>query len=390
MVKAAELLDRARALQPVLKERASQAKELRKIPEASIADLRAAGLFKMMQPARYGGSECSPKDFYEAVFEISRACPSTGWVLSVLGVHNWQLGLLDDRAQQDVWGEDDNTLISSSYAPKGVAVPVEGGFQFSGQWQFSSGSDHADWIFVGGMLPEDPNMPGIPQIGSFLIPRSDYDIVDDWYTTGLQGSGSKTLVVKEAFVPDYRLHTFMQGFLGIAPGQEVNSSPIYKLPFGQVFIRAVSSPSVGAAQGALDCYIESNSQRLNSVGQKVIDSPAGQLAATKAQSAIRTFRLKTAFAYDTLLGQIASGEPFNDAERVEFRYESCNSVDSLVKVVAELLANSGGSAIYTGSRINDIYQDMLAFRQHAANQPYVPAMNMGAVMFGAPLQDPFC
>ncbi|MFK8021436.1 MAG: acyl-CoA dehydrogenase family protein [Pseudomonadales bacterium] len=387
---AENLLQRAKDMRPVLESRSSHTRTLRRIPDETITELKAAGFFKMMQPARYGGYEMSPKDFYKVVIEVARGCPSTGWVLSVVGVHNWQLGLLDDQAQQEVWGQDNNTLISSSYAPRGKAEPVDGGFNFSGQWQFSSGSDHAEWVFVGGLMPDDERFPDIPQIGSFLIPRSDYEIVDDWHVTGLQGSGSKTIKVQKAFVPSYRVHSFMDGFLGIAPGHAVNTAPIYKLPFGQVFIRAVSTPCIGAAQGALDAYCKYNSERLNSVGKKVVDSPAGQLAAARAQTAISTAKLKLNNTYDTLLGYVDRGEPFNNVDRVEFRNDSCQVVDTLIPAVQELLANSGGSAIYQGNRVNEIFQDMLAFRQHAANQPYTPAINLGAVMFGAELMDPFC
>ena len=388
-VSPAEMLDKAIAMQDMLREKAQHTRGLRRIPDETMAKLIDAGFFKMMQPARYGGYEMNPKHFYDVVFEIARACPSTGWVLSVVGVHNWQLGLLDDRAQQDVWGQDDNQLISSSYAPKGKAEPVKGGFKFSGQWQFSSGCDHCNWIFVGGLLPSDPNMPEMPQLGSFLIPRNDYEIIDDWHTTGLQGSGSKTLVVKDAFVPDYRVHSFMQGYLCQGPGQALNTSPLYKLPFGQVFIRAVSTPSIGTAQGALDAYCEYNSKRLNSVGQKVVESPAGQIAGARALSAIRTARLKLHHAFDTLLEYAEKGESYRDIDRAEFRYDSCNTVETLIPVVQELLANSGGTAIYHGNTVNELYQDILAFRQHAANQPYAPTTNLGSVMFGAPSKDFF-
>jgi 3-hydroxy-9,10-secoandrosta-1,3,5(10)-triene-9,17-dione monooxygenase len=328
----------------------------------------------------------NPKHFYDVVFELARACPSSAWVLSVVGVHNWHLGLLDDRAQKDVWGDDDSAMISSSYAPKGRAEAVEGGFNFSGRWQFSSGCDHCQWIFVGGFLP---NADNIPMLASFLIPASDYVIEDDWYTTGLQGSGSKSLVVENAFVPNYRVHSFLEGYLCESPGQAVNSASLFKLPFGQVFIRAVSMPAVGATQGALDAYCEYNKQRLNSVGMKVIDAPAGQIAAARARSVISAARLKMHHAYDTLLDYADRGAPFNTEDRAEFRFDSSNAVDECVRAAQELLANSGGSAIYQGNTVNAIFQDLLAFRQHAANQPDMPTKNLGATLFGQEAQDPF-
>ena len=179
-------------------------------------------------------------------------------------------------------------------------------------------------------------------------------------------------------------HGFTQG-----PGQALNTSPLYKLPFGQVFIRAVSTPSIGTAQGALDAYCEYNSKRLNSVGQKVVESPAGQIAGARALSAIRTARLKLHHAFDTLLEYAEKGEPYRDIDRAEFRYDSCNTVETLIPVVQELLANSGGTAIYQGNTVNELYQDILAFRQHAANQPYAPTTNLGSVMFGEPSKDFF-
>jgi len=385
---AAELLSRARALQPVLQERSEQTRELRQVMPETIADFKAAGFFRMIQPARFGGYEMNPKHFYDVVFEIARACPSSGWVLSVVGVHSWQLGLLDARAQKDVWGEDGEVLISSSYAPKGKVERVEGGYTISGHWQFSSGSDHCQWIFVGGMIP--PEKEGeAPGISSFLIPGSDYKIVDDWYTTGLQGSGSKSLVVENAFVPAHRVHSFAEGFACTSPGIATNSNPIFKLPFGQVFVRAVSMPAVGAAQGALDAYCEYNSERLNSVGMQAKEFPASQTAGAEAKITISSARLKMHHAYDTLLNHVENNESFPDIARAEFRYDASRAVDDSVKAVQELLANSGGSAIYTGSRVNEIFQDMLAFRQHAANQPDSAAKNVGAIMFGAPNADFF-
>jgi 3-hydroxy-9,10-secoandrosta-1,3,5(10)-triene-9,17-dione monooxygenase len=382
------LLQRAIDMQDALRERAPETRELRGIPEQTINDFHRAGFFRMLQPARHGGLEMNPKHFYDVVFEIARACPSSGWVLSVVGVHNWQLGLLDERAQADVWGEDDTVLISSSYAPKGKVTREDGGYRISGSWQFSSGSDNCQWILVGGIIPPQTE-DETPGISSFLIPRDDYQIEDDWHTTGLQGSGSKSLIVENAFVPTYRVHSFAEGYACNSPGISVNSNPIYKLPFGQVFVRAVSMPAVGAAQGALDAYCEYNAGRLNSVGMQAREFPASQAAGAEAHSVIRSARLKMHCAYDTLLARVAAGEAFPDIERAEFRYDACRAVDDCVKAVQQLLANSGGSAIYKGNRINDIFQDMLAFRQHAANQPDNAAKNVGAVLFGQPNGDFF-
>src|SRR5437763_10067354 len=139
-----------RDLLPVLRERAQEAEDARDVPAESVKALAETGFFRLLQPATYGGHVADPVTFLTAVRLIASACGSTGWVASVLGVHPWQLGIFDDRAQQEVWGDDPSTLISSSYAPMGRAKAVDGGFQFSGRWSFSSGCDHAQWGFLGG------------------------------------------------------------------------------------------------------------------------------------------------------------------------------------------------------------------------------------------------
>lgn len=146
-----EVLESVRALLPAIAERARNTDESRQVPEKTIRELVDAGVFRMLQPRRYGGLEGDPVDFYEVVRAISAVCCSTGWVASVLGVHPWQLGLFDRQAQDEVWGEDQDTLVSSAYAPVGRLTPVEGGYRLSGRWSFSSGCGHAAWALLGAL-----------------------------------------------------------------------------------------------------------------------------------------------------------------------------------------------------------------------------------------------
>ena len=147
-----EMIKRAEDLIPVLKERSESANVDRRIPKETIQDMKDAGFFKILQPKQYGGFELDPHTFSEVQLRISQGCMSTAWVLGVIGIHPFQLALYDDKAQTEVWGEDDNTLVSSSYAPMGQVTPVDGGFKFSGHWQWSSGSEHCDWASLGGLI----------------------------------------------------------------------------------------------------------------------------------------------------------------------------------------------------------------------------------------------
>src|SRR5262249_20710644 len=187
---------------PVLAARAAETERDRKIPPETIADFKNAGLFRVVQPRRYGGYELDPGVFFDIQMTLAEGCMSTGWVYGVVAVHNWQVGLFDIRAQEDVWKRDNSVLISSSYMPKGQVEPVDGGFRFSGRWSFSSGVDHADWLFLGGIIPAANG--GAPDYRTFLVPRSDVEVVDNWFTVGLKGTGSKDVIVKNARVPEYR------------------------------------------------------------------------------------------------------------------------------------------------------------------------------------------
>ncbi|MBP6382766.1 MAG: acyl-CoA dehydrogenase family protein, partial [Pseudomonadales bacterium] len=218
------LRDSARVMVPGLRARANEATRLHRLPPESVQEMIDAGFFKILQPARWGGLELDPMDFFDVQMTVAEGCMSTAWVLGVVACHNWQLALFDDRAQKDVWGEDDNTLISSSYMPVGKVTHVEGGYRLSGRWNFSSGSMHCKWAMLGGMVP--PQAAGeAPDYRTFLVPISDYRIVENWDVSGLEGTGSNDIVVEDAFVPEYRTHRSIDGFMCDSPGNKVNTSP---------------------------------------------------------------------------------------------------------------------------------------------------------------------
>jgi alkylation response protein AidB-like acyl-CoA dehydrogenase len=236
-------------LLPLIAKRAQATEDLRRLPDETVSELDEVGFFKLLQPEQWGGLQCDPTVFYEAVRRIATACGSTGWVSSIVGVHNWHLALFDQRAQEEVWGEDPTVRISSSYAPMGAGQVVEGGYLVNGSWNWSSGCDHATWTFVGGPVIKD----GRPvDFGSFLIPRTEYKIDDVWHVVGLRGTGSNTLVVKDVFVPTHRFLSYKSMNDRTAGGLQTNAAPVYKMPWGTVHPTTISAPIVGMAYGAYD------------------------------------------------------------------------------------------------------------------------------------------
>ena len=151
--------------------------------------------------------------------------------------------------------------MSSSYAPTGRAQVTEGGHKLSGRWSFSSGSAHASWVLLGGIVTDADKNP--IDFRTFLLPASDYQIEDVWDTVGLRGTGSNDIVVEDAFVPDHRSLGFGDVTKCKCPGQEVNDAPLYKVPFGSVFSYAITTPIIGMATGAYDAHIDYQRQRVS-------------------------------------------------------------------------------------------------------------------------------
>lgn len=384
-----DILGRARALVPRLRERVREAAELRRLPDETVAELKAAGLFRLLQPARWGGAEVDPGVFFEAQLTLATACPSTAWVMGVVGVHAWQLALFPEPAQQEVWGADPEALISSSYAPTGTVERAEGGYRIRGRWSFSSGCDHCQWVFLGGLVP--PEREGAPpEMRTFLLPRRDYRIDDNWFVAGLRATGSKDIVVEGAFVPEHRTHRLIDGFRRASPGNEVNPAPLYRLPFGQVFVRSVSTSAIGAALGALEAYTGVAAKRVAAGdGRKVAEDSAAQLVAARAAAAIDEARLVLHRNFDEMMAAVRAGQDLPLERRLRFRFDSSQAVVKCVAAVDELFTASGGRAIFLDNPLQRFFQDVHAARAHYANNPDKPGRNWGGVQLGLKNQDYF-
>src|SRR5262245_49918683 len=283
-------LERVRAFLPALRERAVEAERLRRLPEATFRDFQDAGLFRCMQSRRYGGYELDPVTFYQAVREVGTACGSGAWILGGVGVHNWHLGLFPPQAQEDVWGKDTSVQMSTSLAPTGIVERADGGFRVRGRWSFSSGCDHCDWAMLGGTVPP-ASADESPEVRTLLVPRSDYTIVDNWHVMGLSGTGSKDIVIDDAFVPEHRTHSLRDAFHLTNPGAVVNDGPLYRLPFGIVFPNCIASPAIGVALGALSTFREQTRTRISPRDQtRVAEDPFMQFRLAEAASEVDSAR----------------------------------------------------------------------------------------------------
>jgi 3-hydroxy-9,10-secoandrosta-1,3,5(10)-triene-9,17-dione monooxygenase len=384
-----KLRNDARELVPVLRERAAECARLRRLPDATIADFQRAGFFRIMQPLRFGGFELEPQVFFEVQTILAEGCMSSAWVLGVVAIHNWQLGMFDTRAQRDVWEADNAALISSSYMPVGKVARVDGGFRISGHWGFSSGSKHCGWVFLGAMTPP-AEAGGAADYRTFLVPAEDYQIRDNWNVSGLEGTGSHDIVVVDAFVPEYRTHRAQDGFAGTSSGCAANTNPIFRLPFGQVFVRAVSSSSIGALQGAVDCYLQANKNRVGrNDGNRAALDPIGQYAVAGALVVIDECKLVLSRNFERMLSAVCDGPPLSLDERIKMRFEAALVSEKCVHAMNALFYGCGAQGIFRDHPINRFWLDINAGRNHVANNAAKFGRNMGATLMGAENEDFF-
>lgn len=382
-----EVLGRLTELLPVLRQRAQEAEDLRRVPESSVKDLQETGFFRLLQPARYGGYEADPVIFYSAVKEIAGACGSTGWVASIVGVHNWHLALFPEQAQQDVWAADPDTRMSSSYAPMGKATITDGGYRLSGAWSWSSGCDHASWVMVGGPVM---NAEGRPvDFCTFLVPRSDYTINDVWHVVGLKGTGSNDIVIDDVFVPTHRVLSFGDMNKGTSPGLQANTAPLYKMPWGTIHPTTISAPIIGMAAGAYAAHVEHQGKRVRAAfaGERSRDDPFAKVRIAEAGSDIDAAWLQLSGNVAEEYALLSAGEQVPMSLRLRARRDQVRATGRAISAVDRLFENSGASALRDDTPIQRFWRDVHAGRVHAANEPERAYVMFGSGEFGLPITD---
>jgi 3-hydroxy-9,10-secoandrosta-1,3,5(10)-triene-9,17-dione monooxygenase len=382
---AEELVARARAMIPGLKERAKACTAARNVPAETVAEMQAAGFFKVLQPKRWGGYEMNPNVYFDILRTLAEGCMSSAWIYGVIGCHPYELALFHDEAQQDVWGEDNSTLVSSTYQPVGQVERTEGGFYLSGRWGFSSGSMHCKWVLLGALIwPEGGPGSGPPDMRTFLLPRSDYQVIEGtWETFGLQGTGSFDIVVDKAFVPEHRTHRAEDGFNCTNPGQAANDGPLYSLPWAQIFIRGVSTAALGGTRAAINAAMAIMKDRISTnTGKASKADPMLHAAIARAHAETREMELTLRTTFDAQMAYAARGEPLPMEMRTLSAYQSSNVVRRCVDLIDDMVQLLGGRAIYMSSDIIQPWLDVMAARAHVANDPSNRTSDVIGTMMG--------
>ena len=358
-----EAIERARALKPKLRERIPEAESLRRLPDQNVADILEAGLYGAMKPKRFGGSELGAETMIDVSIELASACPSTGWVYMLWTAHMWLQALWPAKAQEDMWANP-NGLASSVVSTTGDVEEVSGGYHWEGRGFFSSGVDHCDWLTALAPIKVD----GVPvDLRMFAIPREDLEIVDDWNTVGLRGTGSKTVLFHDVFIPEYRTLPLRAVAAGEGPGREVNTHPMYGAVQGANFTGAMSAPAVGAAKGMAELFRARLESRVASLD--TTNSPYAQtgFVTTMARfadvaaglDAIHALLLWNADHYAT-----TPAKDVTPLEAEKLRRDMTWTAQQARKAANRLYEECGGSGLAETSPLQQFWRDANAAAAH--------------------------
>ena len=363
-IDAVELVERARRLVPVLRERARSAEEMRRCPDETIAEFHAAGFLKVLQPARFGGFELGWDVLCEISMELARGCGAQAWVADVLMDHKFILGIFHEQAQCDVWEANENALIAASIAPQGKARAVADGYILNGLFGFSSGVHHADWVIVGAMAEASADDQA-PTPRYFLVPAGEINLIDNWHVVGLAGSGSVDFEIDDAFVPAHRVIDIHDAQEGTAPGARLHKGAVYRMPQRAIAGLGLASPSIGIAQWVLDDFIMTTKSRI-SRGNKVAEWQSMQLRIAESAAEIDAARLLILTTARRAMDTLGSGEKLSLERRAESRRNACYAAMIARRSVDRLFEGAGGHGLYLDNDLQRGMRDAKAAVAHLA------------------------
>jgi 3-hydroxy-9,10-secoandrosta-1,3,5(10)-triene-9,17-dione monooxygenase len=379
-------LSRIDALLPAIRDRAGEVERDGMVSRDVIGWLTDAGMFRAVQPRQWGGLELDAGIFFEGALRVASACGSTGWVASVVGIHPWHIAMFHPEAQSDVWAANPDTLASTSYAPTGAARRVAGGFRLSGRWGFSSGVDHCDWVILGALVPDDEADGLGPEFRSFLVPLGDFAVdQESWRVAGLAGTGSKDVIVADAFVPEYHTHSSTQVYEHADPGRAVNDGPLYRLPWSCVFPYAIATPAIGAASGALSLFVEHNRERVSVAGGRTVSAGVDlHLRLAESLTEVEAAHTRLMLTWQNFQARVTRGEEIPYVLRARCRYDAAHAIAQCAGAVFRVLEVNGGRTMNAEEPFQRMFRDLLAMRNHISGTVDVNASTYALAKLGAP------
>ncbi len=383
-----ELLNRARALESCLRERAAEAERLRRLPDSTLRDFHDAGLFRALQPRRVGGAELDYGVLVDLGAAVAHGCASSAWTLTALASDHWMLAKFPPGAQEHVWGADPNALIAASYLfPAATAQPVSGGYRLSGRWPRVTGADLCGWSILAALVAgEGWDEPSEYRL--FLVPAKDYRVVENWQPGGLDAISANDIEVEDVFVAaDCTLAADdIKG--GETPGSAVNPSPLYRIPVFAMFPYVRSGCALGLAERALVIFTDSSSHRATTyTGVPLRDRQAVHIRLGEASTIVDAARL-------LMIQNCAEAQSLAEQDRVpdmltkvRYRRDGAYSVSFCARAVDLLYEAGGGGVAYLHTGLQRAFRDIHAVRAYTASAD-AAGSDYGRVAFGQSADNP--
>ena len=383
-----EMIAAAKAMVPTLLERARAAEENRAVPRETFDEFSERGFFRVHQPEKYGGRGWDIGMMVRLGAELGQGCGSSCWIFSNLAVQNWILGMNNPEAQEDVWGRDPAALIASSFPAKGGRVErADGGLIANGLWSFASGVDFADWNNMQVFVPPE-NGEGPPEHRFALVPKSDYEVVDDWFSPGLAGTGSRTISLDNVFIPEHRTIPSTRLMGGPSPGSEINPGALYRVPPLTLGTKVFASPALGIAKGGL-AMIEDDLGGRNTVGNApMAELPTAQVRISEAGAEIEAAEaLLLKDCADAMAIAEAGGVP-EIGDRARWRRNNAFAVQLCVRALERLHPLVGARGLTPENHFLRMFRDVHAASLQITVAWDIQAVNAGRIRFGLPSLDP--
>ena len=383
-----EAVSRARELVPELRERAKRGEDERGMLPEIQADLHRSGLFRIVQPRRWGGMELDFVSLVDVPAELARGCASTAWNVGNYAIHQFLVALYDERTQDEVWGENPDVLIAAGIAyPQGQARMVDGGFVIGGHWNFSSGVDAAEWNQLAVTVRDGDRVTGHRMC---MVRRGEFEIVDDWFVLGMCATGSKSVRAKDLFVPEHRAldMTTCRG-AGDAPGSRSNPNPLYRIPYAALGSHCLVGAAIGNARAALELTCEHvKSRSTNYTGARMRDFQTVQQRVGASGARIEAAELLVrndcivAQEYATAGKAMALEEKLRAKRNLAYAVTLCTEAVDLLHTVA------GAIGIYDGYPIQRLFRDAHALAGHFSFAFDAHGSSWGLVAMGGEFASP--
>lgn len=380
----------ARAILPTLAATADNSEKMRRLDDVAAAALKESGLTRLLTPKKYGGLELSPSAHIWTCAELGRVCSSASWVLMVCVAHDFIVGRFPEECQREVYEGDADNLLAGCLQPQGTVQRVSGGWRLNGRWQFGSGCDHSPWFILGAKVI-DPK-PGEHMIYHAMIPRADMEFDDTWHTLGMRGTGSKDLVVKDAFIPEHRAMPTFPTFLGNTPHTK---SPVFRLPVYSGLASMLCGSVLGIAERGLAAFVERTSVRKSAYGVVKAESASMQRRIAEASAEVVQARRLLENICDRFDVAMAADEPpLSERDRIQFRFDAAYIAELCRRAMERIYAAAGAHGIYEGSAVLRAYRDVITASHHAVvDFDHVSEMQGRMTLFGTlnenPLAAPF-